>query len=171
MRTALHRAGLTLGLAAASLALLTACGPRQCETVEPDEAASASLVDWVPDESLETIEQAKLHEADPPEVDPYAELSEEQRTDKARVLFGEAEELAAQAQWLEAKNKYEEAYHLVPSKHGLAYKIANAAIEVGDCEKAQIFLEHYLIYADLERHEALLHSALTKHRQLECAHP
>lgn len=143
-----------------------ACAAVPCESVEP--ADEGGLADWIPDESLESIAEAQAYEVDPLPVDPYAELSEEQRTEQARVAFGQAEAFAKQGQWLEAKTKYEEAYHLVPSKHGLAYKVANAAVEAGDCEKARVFFEHYLLYGDINRHQAQLHSALAKHRALEC---
>lgn len=154
------------------MASLGCVGQQRCETETPAETAEdtglrMAVLDWMPDEALE---EAKLHEVDPPAVDPYAELSEEQRTEKARTLFEEAEALADQKQWLEAKNKYEEAYHLVPGKHGLAFKVGMAAIEVGDCEKAKIFLEHFVIYGDLARQEALIHEALRAHRGLACWH-
>lgn len=166
-----HALPLTLSLALAAVSLVCACGPQQCETAEPSDAAGDSggtLVDWVPDESLESLAEAQSHEADAPQPDPYADLSEEERVERAKVLYAEAEEAAKAEDWMQAKIKYEEAYHLVPNKHGLAYKVANAAVEVGDCEKARVFFEHYLIYGELERHEAQLHSALAKHRALEC---
>jgi hypothetical protein len=149
------------------------CAQQKCETDSPelsakDKGLRPDVVEWVPDESSESSEVAKRHEVDPPEVDPYADLSEEERNDKARDLFVEAEKLAAEAQWLEAKNKYEEAYHLTPAKHGLALKVGMAAIEVDDCEKARIFLEHFIIYGDLERQEVLILDALRAHRKLEC---
>ena len=146
---------------------LVACAAAPCETAEPEDADS-SVVEWTAQEAMETIAEAKEHEANAPAPDPHADLSEEERTDKARTLFGEAEAHAEAGEWMEAKTKYEEAYHLVPNRHGLAYRVANAAVEVGDCEKARIFFEHFLMYGDISRHEALLHSALAKHRALEC---
>ena len=147
----------------------------QCETQTPAPTAEATglrttVVDWIPDENYEPYEQAKLHEVEPPEEDPYAELSEDERTEQARVLFEEAEALAAEQQWLEAKTKYEQAYHLVPGKHGLALKVGMAAIEVGDCAKAKAFLEHFIVYGDLERQEPLILDALRAHRGLSCWH-
>ncbi len=58
----------------------------------------------------------------------------------------------------------------MPGKHGLAYKVATAAVKVDDCEKARIFFEHFLIYGDLERQKPLLLEALAEHRKLECWH-
>jgi tetratricopeptide (TPR) repeat protein len=168
LRAAICAPLLTLFLSVSMLG----CASQKCETQSPEQTAKdqglrMAVLDWVPDESLES---AKRHEVDAPEVDPYADLSEEERTEKARTLFEEAEKHAAQNQWLEAKDKYEAAYHLTPGRHGFALKVGMAAIEVGDCEKAKIFLEHFLIYGDLERQEALILEALRAHRKLECWH-
>jgi hypothetical protein len=152
-----------LVLGASLLTLTAGCCPKTgAETVEPNPRV---ITDWVPDESLEI---AKVHEVDPPEVDPYADLSEDERMDKARVLFEEAEALWDAQQWREAEIKYEEAYHLVPGKHGFAYKVAMAAIKADDCEKARVFLEHFIIYGDIDTQKSLIVAAKHAHRELEC---
>ena len=121
----------------AVLPLGTACGHKTCETAEPaaPQGSPVAISDWVPDESLEV---AKVHEVDPPEVDPHAGLTEDERMEKAKVLYEQAEAHAANEEWREAELKYEEAYHLVPGKHGFAYKVAMAAVKAGDCEKARM---------------------------------
>jgi hypothetical protein len=155
--------GAFLVLGASLLILTAGCCPKTgAETVDPNARV---ITDWVPDESLEI---AKVHEVDPPEVDPYADLSEDERMEKARVLFEEAEAHWDAQQWREAEIKYEEAYHLVPGKHGFAYKVAMAAIKAGDCEKARVFLEHFIIYGDIVAQKSLIVSAKHAHRELEC---
>ena len=152
-------------LALFSLILAVACGcPKEEATVDPD-AHHKVAPDWVPDESLE---EGKAHEVDAPEVDPYADLSEEERMDKAKALYGEAEELAKNEQWKEAEAKYEEAYHLVPGKHGFAYKVAMSALKAGDCAKARSYLEHYILYGDIDKHEDRIIEAKHAHKDLEC---
>lgn len=161
-----------------SLGVLGCAKPKSEPTAPQDtlktKGLRQSVVEWTPDENYEPYEQAKRHEVDPPPAepgaDPNAGLSEEQRTEKARTLFQEAEALAEQGKWSEAKAKYEEAYHLTPGRHGLALKVGMAAIEAGDCEKAKRFLEHFIIYGDLERQESLIHEALRAHRGLACWH-
>lgn len=153
--------------------VLLACAKPEPEPTTPPESLKttglrAPIVEWSPEENYLPYEQAKRHEVEPPEVDPNANLTEEERTEKARALFQEAEALAAEAKWPEAKAKYEEAYHLTPGRHGLAYKVGMAAIEADDCEKARLFLEHFIIYGDLDRQEALIHEALRAHRKLAC---
>lgn len=155
---------ITILLAAGLSILATACGPKKnCESTSPKDARVVS--DWMPDESLEI---AKTHEVEAPEVDPYADLGEDERMEKARVLYEEGEALWAAQQWREAEIKYEEAYHLVPGKHGFAFKVAMAAVKAGDCEKALVFLEHFILYGDVDRQLPLIVEAKQAHRDLEC---
>jgi hypothetical protein len=152
-------------LALAPLVFAVACGcPKDQETVDPD-AHHKVAPDWVPDESLE---EGKQHEVDAPEVDPYADLNEEERMDKAKELYSEAEGLAGEENWKEAELKYEEAYHLMPGKHGFAYKVAMSALKAGDCPKARSYLEHYILYGDIDKHEDRIIEAKHAHHKLEC---
>jgi hypothetical protein len=43
---------------------------------------------------------------------------------------------------------YEEAYYLVPGKHGFAYKVGLAAWNARDCNKANEYLKHFIKYGD-----------------------
>ena len=61
--------------------------------------------------------------------------------------------------WKEAELKYEQAYHLVPGKHGFAYKVGTSAHKAGDCERAKMYLDHFITYADAEKHADRLKSA------------
>jgi len=161
------RLALSSALVLVSLTLIAGCCPKGSSTVAPDPESAdtrGGIGDWV-DEPLDV---AKTHEVDAPAVDPYADLSEEERVEKAEVLFHEAEALAKQEQWREAEEKYEEAYHLVPGKHGFAYKVAMAAVKAGDCEKARVFLEHFIIYSDIDRQKAMIIEAKRAHHKLEC---
>lgn len=86
---------------------------------------------------------------------PPTEAEEE----KARALYKEAEELAAAEQWTDAANKYEEAYYLMPGKHGFAYKIGVAAWNAEDCIRAEKYLTHYRTYGDTSKHPEYLAEA------------
>lgn len=80
-----------------------------------------------------------------------AAMTEEQKTERAKEIYKQAEELAAQGKWAEATPLYEEAYYLVPGKHGFAHKVGIAAWNAGDCTKADIYLKHFLQYGDPEK--------------------
>jgi hypothetical protein len=79
------------------------------------------------------------------------EMSEDQKTELAKVKFMEAEELSKQGRWAESVPLYEEAYYLVPGKHGFAHKVGVAAFQAGDCNKANTYLKHFLQYGDPEK--------------------
>jgi hypothetical protein len=97
----------------------------------------------------------------PPPSDPAAdntraqpqpqELTEAEKEEKAKSLYVQAEGLAAQDRWTEAVPLYEDAYYLVPGKHGFAHKVGVAAWRAGDCNKANEYLKHFLTYADPEK--------------------
>jgi len=78
-------------------------------------------------------------------------MTEEQKTERAKTLFSDAEALAAQEKWAEAVPLYEEAYYLVPGKHGFAHKVGIAAWKAGDCNKADTYLKHFITYGDPEK--------------------
>jgi hypothetical protein len=89
-----------------------------------------------------------------PEVQPQpqpTELTEDQKTELAKVKFMEAEELSKQGRWAESVPLYEEAYYLVPGKHGFAHKVGVAAFNAGDCNKANTYLKHFIQYGDPEK--------------------
>ena len=86
-------------------------------------------------------------EAQPePEVDPEAE-------EQAKSLYTQAEKLAKKKKWAEAAKLYEEAYYLVPGKHGFAHKVGVAAFRAKDCDKALSYMLHFLSYAVDEQYE------------------
>lgn len=66
----------------------------------------------------------------------------------AQDLFRHAEMLVSEGRAAEAITFYEQAYQLVPGKHNLAHKIGITAWTIGDCEKAEIYLSHYLEWGD-----------------------
>lgn len=113
---------------------VAACRPK--EVVEPEQ-------EWTPDESLEP-EQAS--------ADIAPELSEEEKTEKAKALYLEAEGKAKAQDWAGALPLYEEAYYLVPGKHGFALKAGLAAEKSGDCGKAIEYYEHFLKYAEADKY-------------------
>ncbi|GEM_PF-2232109 len=81
-----------------------------------------------------------------------ADLSEEEKLERAKQQYVAAEGLAAEGRWEEAVPLYEEAYYLVPGKHGFAHKVGVAAFNAGDCDKANSYLKHFLKYGDPEKH-------------------
>ncbi|PRQ07338.1 hypothetical protein [Enhygromyxa salina] len=86
-----------------------------------------------------------------PVVAPSEELSEDEKIEKAKGLYVEAERLAAEDNWDAAVILYEQAYYLVPGKHGFAHKVGVAAWKVHDCDKAYDYMTHFVEYADAEK--------------------
>jgi hypothetical protein len=86
-----------------------------------------------------------------PEPEPEPELSDAEKEEKAKNLYMQAEALAAEEKWNEAVPLYEEAYYLVPGKHGFAHKVGIATWKVGDCNKAKEYLTHFVTYAEGEK--------------------
>jgi hypothetical protein len=89
-----------------------------------------------------------------PEPQPQAqptELTEDQKVELAKVKFAEAEELSKVGRWADSVPLYEEAYYLVPGKHGFAHKVGVAAFNAGDCNKANTYLKHFIQYGDPEK--------------------
>ncbi len=85
--------------------------------------------------------------AAPPAAAP-AEMTEDQKLEKAKGLYSEAETAFAAGDYATAVTKYEEAYYLVPGKHGFAHKVGITAWKLGDCTKADQYLKHYVHYED-----------------------
>lgn len=65
---------------------------------------------------------------------------------KAKGLYLQAEDLVAEGKDAEAIPFYEEAYRLVPGKHGFAFKVGVAAHKTGDCAKAKEYFDHLITY-------------------------
>jgi len=82
---------------------------------------------------------------------PTEGLSEDQKEERAKELYMRAEGLSTQGNWIDSVPLYEEAYYLVPGKHGFAYKVGVAAWNAGDCNKANDYLKHFIKYGDLEK--------------------
>ena len=143
----------TLLLAALMAFSAFACKKKE-ETVAPEDDT------WVPDESMEESQV----QAPPPEP----ELSEEEKAEKAKEFYVQAEDKAASEEWAEATNLYEQAYFLVPGKHGFALKVGNAADKAGDCAKAKQYLEHFVTYATEDKYEKDRKAAQKRVGELEC---
>ncbi|NVB38541.1 hypothetical protein G6O69_11930 [Pseudenhygromyxa sp. WMMC2535] len=80
------------------------------------------------------------------------EMSEEEKMEKAKELYIAAEGLAAEENWIAAVPLYEQAYQLVPGKHGFALKVGIAAYKIDDCDKAYDYLTHFVTYGDPEKY-------------------
>jgi hypothetical protein len=132
-----------------STVLAVACTKKERPTEQPvAEEQPPNPAEFAPSEEHEP----PAPEEPPPPVDPYADLTEEQRTEKAKELYTEAEKLAKAKDWENAMVKYEEAYYLVPGKHGFAFKVGQAAHKAGHCAKAEQYLTHFQTYGDPEKH-------------------
>jgi hypothetical protein len=83
-----------------------------------------------------------------PAPEPEPELSDAEKEEKAKNLYMEAEALAKEDKWAEAVPLYEQAYYLVPGKHGFAHKVGIATWKIGDCNKAKEYLTHFVTYAE-----------------------
>lgn len=81
---------------------------------------------------------------------PADELTEDQKADKAKGLYIEAERLAGEGNWEAAVVLYEQAYYLVPGKHGFAHKVGIASWQVKNCDKAYEYLTHFVTYGASE---------------------
>lgn len=96
-----------------------------------------------------TLVQVPPAPAGPAETAPPAEtLTEEQKAERAKDMYMQAEGMAAEGKWAEAVPLYEEAYYLVPGKHGFAHKVGVAAWNAKDCNKANEYLKHFIKYGD-----------------------
>ena len=77
-------------------------------------------------------------------------MSDEEKSALAKTYYIEAQSAFKAGDFLTAMNKDEEAYFLVPGKHGFAFKVATAAWKLGDCVKADEYFRHYVTYETRE---------------------
>lgn len=122
-------------LATLALAVSLSACKKEEETEKPDDT-------WTPDESLEP----------PAPTTSNPEMSEEERLEQAKELYMQAEGKYAEEDWAAAVDLYEQAYNLVPGKHGFALKVGLTAEKAGDCAKAQTFLQHFINYATEDKY-------------------
>jgi hypothetical protein len=74
-----------------------------------------------------------------------ATMSDEERMQQAKTLYGEAEASFSEGDFAGALAKYEEAYNVyAPSLHVFNINIGMAAYETGDCVKAKTALQRFL---------------------------
>lgn len=65
---------------------------------------------------------------------------------KAKKLFMEAEKAFGKEDYATAADKYEQAYYLLPEKHGFAYKVGMASWKSGNCPRAYQYFRHFVQY-------------------------
>lgn len=109
-----------------------------------------------------------------PEPEPERELSQAEKEEKAKNLYIRAEELAGEDRWSEAVPLYEEAYYLVPGKHGFAHKVGIATWKIGNCDKAKEYLTHFVTYAEPDKFAEKIAEAqgiLDEIEKRQCASP
>ncbi len=97
--------------------------------------------------------------AAPAATPAQANLTPDQKKQRARMLYGEAEALTDGGSWAAAVPKYEEAYYLMPGKHGFARKVGLAAWNAKDCAKADEYLKHFVKYADSAKKQGQIDDA------------
>lgn len=94
---------------------------------------------------------------------------------KAKGLYMQAEDFVANGNHAEAIPLYEEAYQLVPGKHGFAFKVGVSAYEVKDCVKAKKYFDHLIEYgSDQEKLAGKIKEAksiLAKIKKSKCDQP
>ena len=74
-----------------------------------------------------------------------ATMSDEERMEQAKTLYGEAEGAFSEGDFVGALAKYEEAYNVyAPGLHIFNYNIGAAAYELGDCVKAKTAFQRFL---------------------------
>jgi len=116
-------------------------------------ATMALLPAVMPATALAQVPPPPEGEVAQPEPEPVtgpdpadANLSEEQKMEKAKGLYMAAEQAFQAGDYATATTKYEQAYYLVPGKHGFAYKVGLAAWNLGDCKKADDYFKHFVKY-------------------------
>ena len=89
--------------------------------------------------------------AAPPPAAPGGEspdvsgMSDEDRMNRAKQLYGEADQAFNAGSYTEALQKFEEAYNVyAPSLHVFNINIGQAALELGDCVKAKAAFQRFL---------------------------
>jgi tetratricopeptide (TPR) repeat protein len=128
----LSRARIFVTALTVTLALAPGC--KKKDVAEPEDDT------WVPDETNEPV------------ISPVATMTEEDRTEQAKALYLQAEEKAGADDWAAALPLYEQAYQMMPGKHGFALKVGDAAEKVGDCEKAMTYYDHFVKYAESDKY-------------------
>lgn len=109
-----------------------------------------------------------------PEPAPEPELTEAEKEEKAKDLYMQAEALAKEDKWAEAVPLYEQAYYLVPGKHGFAHKVGIATWKIGDCDKTKEYLTHFVTYAEGDKYAEKIAEAqaiLDEIEARQCATP
>lgn len=118
--------------------------------------------------------KAPAEPAPAPEPEPEPELTQEEKEEKAKEMYLAAEALAAEGKWAEAVPLYEQAYYLVPGKHGFAHKVGIATWQVGNCDKTKEYLTHFVTYAEGEKYAEKIAEAqaiLDEIEARQCATP
>lgn len=106
---------------------------------------------------------------DPSMPDPNT-LTDEQKMETAKRLYGEAEALFAEGKYPEAMVKYEAAYfQYAPSLHLFNFNIGQAAFEAGDCAKAKTAYQRFLDLVPDNPHRANAQERLIEIERTGCA--
>ena len=78
-------------------------------------------------------------------ADPTAGMSEEQKLERAKQLYGEADAAFQGGNFADALTKFEEAYNVyAPNFHVFNFNIGLSAYELGDCAKAKTAFQRFL---------------------------
>lgn len=89
-------------------------------------------------------------------VNPFTDaqfvLSEAQQVEVVRAMVSRAERARDEGDLACALALYEEVYYRIPGKHIYAFRVGELAAEVGDCDRAQSYLRHFIVYVDYDRY-------------------
>ncbi len=121
--------------------------------------------------SLPSAALAAPPPASPGAPDPSS-MSDEEKMDRAKALYGEADAAFAEGDFSTALVKFEEAYnYYAPSLHLFNYNIGAAAYELGDCVKAKTAFQRFLDLVPDHPQRATAQEKLIEIERSGCAQP
>ncbi|RMG93293.1 MAG: outer membrane protein assembly factor BamD [Deltaproteobacteria bacterium] len=108
--------------------------------------------------------------AQPPAEDPTAGMTEEQKLERAKQLFAEANAALEAEDFATAVQKFEEAYLVyAPNLHVFNFNIGSAAFYAGDCIKAKQALQRFLDLVPDHPERATAQEMLLEIERTKCA--
>ena len=98
----------------------------------------------------EVVEEAEACCAEPQLPPVGGSLTADERTARARELYGSGRERFDVGDYTEAAHLFELAYAHAPEQHALAYNIGLAYSRMGECCRAEAFFRKFATSAGLE---------------------
>lgn len=119
-------------------------GVGACHRGSASDAPAASV------QALRTRAAAPLDGCELPEQGQP--LGEDQKVELAKALYVRAKASVEAGELDCAVELMERTYELVPGKFSLAFEVGELAFALHDCDKAAMYLRHFLTYADPDKH-------------------